>query len=89
MGTLATVHQLSTIGEAYNEARILELLRLAWSCVQREEDPCCIFFDEFTNIVNSLSANVCREFHELIAHSFLVSSPEFWIYEYSFQFSYF
>ncbi|ODM88226.1 Fanconi anemia group D2 protein [Orchesella cincta] len=68
-GALATIRQLA-IQKDPNEARIKELLKLAWNFVERDEDACGIFFDELSNCVSHIPLDICRNFRDTLKEKF-------------------
>ncbi|CAL8096504.1 unnamed protein product [Orchesella dallaii] len=68
-GALATIRQLARQDDP-NEARIKELLKLAWDFVERDEDACGIFFDELSSCVMDIPVDICRDFRDTLKGKF-------------------
>ncbi len=68
-GAMASVRKMAT-QQIPNEAQIRELLKLAWSFVERDEDACGIFLDELSSCVTDLPMDICKQYRATLQEKF-------------------
>lgn len=68
-GAMASVRKMAN-QPIPNDAQIRELLKLAWSFVERDEDACSIFLDELSSCVKDLPMDVCKQYRTTLQEKF-------------------